>query len=181
MVSASLGVGLDEVVAAVARTLARHNRAAAETETAAAASVGAPTEAEAVAVEAAAMREEEAGAVVIETSQRKGVGTTVLAVVRAGALRPGQWFVCGSTLGRIRKLFEPKDAAAGRVSWLPEARAGVPASLAVAWHEGELSGCFEVGDELRVLPEARMQLRRSPPQSRPQSRPGSPPISAEVG
>ena len=30
-----------------------------------------------------------ASAVVIETSQRKGVGTTVLCVVRVGALRPG--------------------------------------------------------------------------------------------
>ena len=78
----------------------------------------------------------------------------MLAVVRTGTLRPGQWFVCGSTLGRIRKLFAPKDGEVGRVAWLSEAPAGVPASLMVAWQDGELPGRFEVGDELRVMPEA---------------------------
>ena len=43
------------------------------------------------------------------------------------------------------------------MAWLSEAAAGVPASLGVAWQQGtgiNPHGSFQVGDELRVMPEA---------------------------
>ena len=42
------------------------------------------------------------------------------------------WFVCGSVLGRIRTLFRPKEAEAGRVAWLGEAAAQAAAKDAEA-------------------------------------------------
>lgn len=147
-------------------------------------------------------RQEEAAAVVIETSSQRGLGTTVLAVVRAGVLRPAQWFVCGATLGKIRQLHVPRDSSpmrvgatataaaggggggvgggggGGSLQQLEEAGEGTPVSLVVAWARNQpADATFAVGDELRVLPEARAKelaeyrqavalfhaLRREPP------------------
>ena len=47
---------------------------------------------------------EEAAAVVLESGQQRGRGTTVLAVARRGSLRPQQWFCLGSVVGRIRAV-----------------------------------------------------------------------------
>ena len=113
---------------------------------------------------------EEAAAVVLESGQQRGRGTTVLAVARRGSLRPQQWFCLGSVVGRIRAVrlatssapppalaadAAADAAAAGAAAAdasVREAGVGVPVHVSVNWNFAAGDGTFEVGDVLRACP-----------------------------
>ena len=90
-----------------------------------------------------APRESPAQASVVEARVEKGRGVVVTLVVRAGILRTGDCFVCGTESGRVRTVYDSHGAM------IKEAMPAMPIEI-----QG-LSGMPEVGEDLFVVPDER--------------------------
>ena len=109
----------------------------------------------------AAASGERCGAIVIETAMVRGVGMTMSVVVRAGMLRPDDWFVVGATCGKVRTL-SPLQAGSGQAAvarglkeFVNEASSGMAVRVSVAWkNDKDMGNGFDVGDSLHVLSPA---------------------------
>jgi len=82
-------------------------------------------------------------------------------VVRAGMLRPDDWFVVGATCGKVRTL-SPLQAGSGQAAvarglkeFVNEASSGMAVRVSVAWkNDKDMGNGFDVGDSLHVLSPA---------------------------
>ncbi len=80
---------------------------------------------------------------IVESRLDKGRGPMGTVLVQKGALKPGNYFVCGTEFGRVRAMF---DDLGNR---LEAASPGIPVEV-----QG-FSGVPEAGDELQVLEDER--------------------------
>ena len=108
---------------------------------------------------------DEAIGLILETASTKGLGTTLLTVVRSGTIGAGMHIVCGSVSGRVRTLRVASGTpsstmhghkAADDRAFLPadSATIGQSARLVIAWDDRESFGYggFGVGDIVRAWP-----------------------------
>jgi len=88
----------------------------------------------------APIKDVQASATVVESTFKKNRGTHATILVRKGIIKPGQWFVCGESWGKIRDMRNHLEVA------IKEARPGSPVEIS-GFKEREPSP----GDQLYIF------------------------------
>ena len=89
---------------------------------------------------------EAGGAIVVETAKVRGLGMTMVVVVRAGVLQTNDWFAVGAASGKIRRISLLQAGGGRHEETVDEVGAGRAARLSVSWRATKDHGNhFEVG------------------------------------